>query len=298
MYDVIIIGGGPAGLSAAIYASRQGMKTLVISELPGGRISEAHHVENWLGFQGSGFDLSQKFLEHSKMYGAEFINNSVKDIKKKEKNFIVSTEEAKYESKTIILAMGMQHRKLNVPGEEELFGKGVSYCYTCDGPLFKGKIVADIGGADSACNGALFLSEYAEKVYLIYRKDKLRGEKITIDKICENPKIEVLYTTNVSEIKGDKQVESVILDNGKELKVDAVFIEIGHVPLTAIAKDLGIELNEKGFVKSDDHRKTNVDGVFVAGDICANNIIKQVVSGASDGAVAALSAFGYIKVGK
>ena len=298
MYDLIIIGAGAAGLSAAVYASRQNMKTLVVSKDFGGTTMEAHLIENWLGNIDSGVNIAEKFVEHAKKFGAELVIDGVKRIEKKNKIFIVSTENKKYESKTILIATGMKHRKLDIPGEKEFFGKGVSYCYTCDGPLFKNKTVAVVGGADSACNGALFLAGYAKKVYIIYRRDKLRGEAITCEKIKKSKNIEVVYNANITEIKGDKTVKSAKLDTGKELKLDAVFIEIGLIPLTGIAKELGVKIDERGFIISDDYRKTNVPGVFTAGDICANNVIKQVVSAASDGAVAAISAADYIKKSK
>ena len=298
MYDIIIIGGGAAGLNAALYASRQGMKTAVISKDFGGTTMEAHLIENWLGFEGTGTELAEKFVEHSKKFGAEHITAEIKKVEKQGNKFIVSIEGKKYESKSLILATGMEHRKLGIKGEKEFFGKGVSYCYTCDGPLFKGKTVAVIGGADSAVNGAWFMSDYAKKVYIIYRKDKLRAEPVTVDRVLKTKNIEPVYNANVTEIKGDKMVSSVLLDTGKELEVEGIFIEIGHVPLTAIVKDLGIELNNKGFVKSDDWRATNVPGVFVAGDLCANNVIRQVVSAVADGATAAISAAKYVKSGK
>ena len=202
MYDVIIIGSGPAGLSAALYAGRYKMKTAVISKDFGGTALEAHWVENYLGFEGlAGAELAEKFVKHAKKFGAEFIEDDVTKIEQKNKIFAVYTEKKKYEAKTIILATGMIHRKLEIPGENKFLGKGISYCYTCDGPLFKDKVVGVAGGANSACTGALMLSEYAKKVYIIYRGEKLRGEPILIEQIKKNPKIQVVYKTNIKEIK-------------------------------------------------------------------------------------------------
>lgn len=296
MYDVIIIGSGPAGLSAALYAGRYKMKTAVISKDFGGTPLEAHWVENYLGFEGlAGAELAEKFVKHAKKFGAEFIEDEVTKIEQKNKIFAVYTEKKKYEAKTIILATGMIHRKLEIPGENKFLGKGISYCYTCDGPLFKNKVVGVAGGANSACNGALMLSEYAKKVYIIYRGEKLRGEPILVEQIKKNPKIQIVYKTNIKEIKGDKFMTAAVLDTGEELRLEGLFVEIGLVPITALIKPLKINTDEQDFIITDDYRATNIPGVFAAGDILAGNKIKQVIAAASDGAIAAISAYKFLQ---
>lgn len=293
MYNTIIIGGGAAGLSAAVYSARYKMKALLVAKMIGGSFSEAHKIENWLGTKSAtGIELAERFEEHARSYDIKIVDAEVISIKKTKKGFEVLTKDNKYETETVILATGMRHRQLDIPGEEKFLGKGISYCFTCDSPLYQDKVVAVIGGADSACTGAILLAEYAKKVYLIYRKSEIRAEPITVDKIKKNKKIEVLYNTEVKEAKGNKFLGSILLNNNKELKVDGLFIEIGHVPVTALAKEFKLK-TEDGFIIVDDMNMTSQKGIFAAGDIVFNNKVKQIVTAAAGGAVAAVGAFKY-----
>lgn len=295
MFDLIILGAGPAGLSAAIYAGRYKLNAAVIDSSFGGTLREIPLIENYPGFESiSGAELANKMIAQVKKYGIRFIQEEVKRIEKEQgrEQFIIKTEDNKYKAKAVILAMGMKHRILDVPGEKEFAGKGVSYCFTCDAPLFQDKTVAVVGGANSACIGSLILSGHAKRVYLIYRKDKLRGEPITVEKIKDTKNIEVIYNAHVREINGRQFVEEVVLGDGKRLKVDGVFVQIGAVPANALLEN--IKADKEGYIVTDENQATNILGVFAAGDITSRNVIKQVVSAASDGAVAAISSYKYI----
>ncbi len=297
-YDLIIIGGGPAGLSGAIYASRYKMKTLVFSKKIGGTISEAHNVENYPGFDSiSGAELMEKFESQAKKFGTEIMYDEIVNVEKKDDEFIIQTYSSeKYEAKFLLLAMGTDHKKLNIPGEEELLGRGVSYCATCDAAFFKDKTVAVIGGNDSAAQSSIILSEYAKKVYLIYRKEKLRCEPTWCEKIEANPKIETLYNTNVTHVEGEQKVEKIKLDNDKELIVDGLFIEIGLIPSTVIANKLGVKMDADGYIIVDATQKTSADKIYAAGDITtASNKFWQVITASAEGALAANSIYKDLK---
>jgi len=236
MYDTIIIGAGPAGLSASIYTSRYNLKTLIISETIGGQIIESFDVENYPGIEKTtGLQLTDTMQKQAKSFGVEIKNEIVKDIKnnKSSKTFTIND---KYEAKSLILAQGLKRRKLGAKNEEKLTSRGVSYCATCDGAFFKDKVVGVIGGADSAVESALLLTKFAKKVYIIYRKNKLRAEPYLVDKLKENKKIETILNTNVIEMIGDKFLESIKLDNKKTLKLNGLFIEIGFEPSTNTKK--------------------------------------------------------------
>lgn len=303
MYDVLIIGSGPAGLTASIYASRYKLANLVIGKVLGGMMISAHKVENYPGFASiSGAELSQKMGEHVKTLGAEILADGVSKIEKTETGFKVTTESGKeFESKALIVATGTERRKLDVPGEKKYLGKGVSYCTNCDVPFFKDKTIALIGGSDAAVSGAIHATAFVKKAYIIYRRDKLRAEAIWVEEVLNNPQIEVIYSTNITEILGDgTKVTGVKLDSphqgAEKLDLDGVFIEIGGVPGTQLLKPLGVELDEGGFVKVTPTLATNIAGVFGAGDIA--NIageFQQIVTAASEGALAAFSAFKYLK---
>lgn len=302
LYDLAIVGAGPAGLSASVYASRYGIKNIVIGAVVGGLVTETHEIGNWLGTQKiSGFEFAQKSTEHAKSLGAEVKTALVDQIEKKEERFILFLSDGtKIESKTILLTMGTRHRHLGVSGEKELAGKGVSYCATCDGFFFKGKKVAVIGGNDSAAGAAVYLADIAEKVYLIYRGEKLRAENFWIKSIEENKKIEVLYNTNVKKIKGEKKVEKLVLDNSyinsSELEVDGIFIEIGLEPNINLAKDFDIELDEEDYVKIDSEGRTAERGIWAAGDITTgSNKFKQIITAAAEGAIAVNSIQKFLK---
>jgi len=295
MYDTIIIGGGVSGLGSAIYAKRFGLKTLVLSDFFGGTITKTHLVENYPGFKSlSGFELAQNIIEHAKSVEAELKDEPAKSIEKTDKGFKVETEKNTYESKTVIFATGTHHRKLGVKGEAEFANKGVSYCATCDGPFFRNKVVAVVGGSDSAVKESLMLAEFASKVYIIYRGENLRPEPINKKRMEENSKIETITKTNITEIIGDTKLTKVKFDTGKELALDGLFIEIGRIADTEMAKKLGVETNEKGEIKIDRMSKTNMEGFYAAGDV-TDSEWKQAIVGVSEGVKAAYSAYNYIK---
>lgn len=301
-YDLAIIGAGPAGLSASVYASRYGIKNVIIGEISGGLTTKTHEIGNWLGTEKiTGLEFAQKSVEHAKNCGAEIIPAKADQIEKEGDNFKILLNNGKEIScAAVIVALGTKHRHLGVPGENELAGKGVSYCATCDGFFFKGKIVAVVGGSDSAAVSALFLANIAEKVYIIYRQEKLRAENFWIESIEKNDKIEVLFGTNIKEIKGEQKVEELVLDslykNSDILKVDGVFIEAGADPNTELLKNIAIELDEEGYVRVDPDMKTTVKGIWAAGDITTgSNKFKQIVTAAAEGAIAANSIQQYLR---
>ena len=307
-YDFIILGGGGTGLAAAMYSARLNLKTLVLgfshgTELPvGGVITTTIIVENYPGFiKLTGQELAKKLADHAKSYDLVSIKEEkVVDIKKIGGGFSVKTEKNVYEGKTILFATGTKWRKLSeeVKGSKEFENKGVSYCALCDSPLFKNKIVAVVGGSDSAVKDALLLSEHAKKVYIIYRGEKIHPEPINMTRVEKNKKIEVINNANVKEIKGDKFVTSIILDKEykgkKTLNLDGVFVAIGHIPLSDLAKPLGVNLNKEGEIKINHMTsETNVPGIFAAGDV-TDKQFKQLITGVADGCTAAHSAYEYI----
>src|SRR3989344_4315441 len=301
MYDVIIIGGGCAGLAAGMYCGRFGIKTMVLGESIGGTIILTNVVENYPGFiRLTGQELADKLKEHALDY-KEFVEikeQKVDSIKKTKKGFIVNVGKKTYESKTIIYATGTKYRKLNVPGEKEFFAKGVHNCALCDGYAYRNKIIGVIGGSDSAAKEALLLSQYGKKIYIIYRGDKIHPEPINMERIKKNKKIEIISKTNIIQIKGDKKVTSVIFDKAykgkKEFKLDALFVEIGHIPLTELAKKLGVKIDKNGEIIIDREAKTNIPGFFAAGD-CVNTSFKQAIVGVGEAVSAAYSAYKYLE---
>jgi len=299
MYDVLIIGGGAAGLGAALYSARFSLKTAVIAKEFGGTGNIAHLVDNWIGAPGiTGPELMQKFVAHVKAYKVPLVEAEIVSVQKKKNTFVVMTsDKKKYEAKTVIFANGMQHRKLGIPGEKEFAGKGVHYCYTCDGPLYRNKTVAIIGGGDSAALGTIFMEGYAKKIYVIYRGGKLRAEPISAEKVYKMKKTQVIHNTNIVEIYGEKFVTGVKTDTKKDINVDAVFVEIGHVPLTDLAKRLGVKLDDYGFIAVQKNQATNILGVFAAGDITNATTLKQFITSAAEGSIAAQSAYYYLTKG-
>lgn len=297
--DLIIVGGGPAGYSAAIYAGRFQLTLKLFAEVPGGLIIKTHLVENWPGIPMiSGWDLMEKFHEHLGSMEIPIENEKVESIERQDDGFVAKTDSGtEVWAKTVILATGSEHRKLNAPGEDKLENRGVSYCATCDAALFRDKVVAVVGGSDSAAKESLLLSEYASKVYILYRRDKLRGEPINNTRVEKNDKIEFVPNVNVVEILGDDNVAGVKLDNGDQLDLDGVFIAIGHLPQNDLAKQLGVDLEENGEVKIDREAKTNVPGVYAAGDL-ANNNFKQAITGSAEGVAAAFAAYDYVRNGE
>ena len=303
--DLIIIGAGPAGLSASIYASRYGVEHKIVGALLGGQISETHKIDNYPGMEEmSGFEFSQKWGNHAKKYGVEILPELVEKINKENNIFSITLANKNIlHTKTIILATGTKKRKLNITGEKEFIGKGVSYCATCDGFFYKNKTVGVIGGSDSAATATLYLADLAEKVYLIYRKKELRAEPFWVNLIEKNPKLEVLYETNVVEILGEQKLEKVKLDkaynNSNELNLDGLFIEAGSDPAVEYFSELGIELDEGGYIKIQKNGATNVAGVFSAGDITdGSDKFRQVITAASEGAIAVRGIYNFLKKNK
>ncbi len=294
-YDVIIVGGGCAGLTAAIYCARYKLSTLVLTKENGGMLNEAHKVENFPGFKSiSGFELMKKQFEHANSFDdVDIIQEEVKRIEKKD-SFKVITEKNSYESKTVILALGLERRKLNIKGEKEFLGRGVSYCATCDAAFYKDMVVSVVGGNDSAAQAALLLSEFSKKVYIVYRREKMRCEPILLDKIEKNKKIEFIYKTNVIEIKGTDFVEELIFDTGNKISVDGIFIEAGYIPVNYLLNELKIDVDEKGYIIIDEKAQTNIEGLYAAGDI-TDRPVKQAIVASGYGAIAANSAYHHIK---
>ncbi len=293
VYDTIIIGAGPAGMTAAVYAARYKLKTLMISKDVGGIANLAHKIENWPGIISiTGIELMQNFKQHVESLGVKIIQD---EVVKLSAGFEVTASSGKrFKSKTLILALGTVRRKLNVPGEDEFIGKGVSYCVICDCVFFKNKTVCVVGGSNSAAMAALLLADYAKKVYLMYRKEQLRAEPVLVDRLEKNKKIQVMYTTEIEKILGTKFVEKIVLSNGKEMPMEGVFIEAGGIPSTDLAKELGVKLDEHSCIIVDSNMQTNVPGVYAAGDI-TNTPLDQVVTACADGAKAAYTIFNSLK---
>lgn len=298
MLDTIIIGSGPAGLSASIYIKRANLNVLVIEkDYEGtGQVVESGKVDNYLGIPGiSGYELGEKFREHALKAGVNFLEANVINIKKQKDNILrVELENGEYvEAKTIIYATGATHRRLNVLGEEKYLGRGVSYCAICDGAFYKNKVVAVIGGGDVALDDAVYLSEIAKKVYLIHRRKEFRGAESTLNLLKEKENVEILIDSEVDSILGDDKVTGILLKNKRKIILDGIFSAIGMIPKTEILKEV-IDLDEYGYVKADETGETNLKGFFVAGDVRQKEL-RQIVTAVSDGANAATTAINYIR---
>jgi len=293
-YDVVIIGGGPAGLTAAIYTCRRSLRSLVITKDIGGQIAQTSEIENYPGFESiSGFDLAKKFFNQAKKFGAEIKFDEAKKIVKKDNKFKVELSREIIEAKSIILAFGKKPRELDVPGEERLRGVGVSYCATCDAPFFKGKVLTIVGGGNAALESTIFASTIAKKVYLVYRGSEFRGEKILQDKVKKLSNVEILYNEEIKEVLGKDVVDSILLKSDKTLKTDGVIVEIGFVIDRALADGL-VDMDEKNQIIINSLQETSVPGIFAAGDL-TQTAAKQVVIAAGEGAKAALSCFDYLQ---
>lgn len=293
-YDVIIVGGGPAGLTAGIYTGRRLLKTLIVSKDIGGQITRTDKIENYPGFEDiTGVELAKKFFNQAKKFGAEFKFDEAKKITKITDGFSVDIGKDKVKTRAIILAFGKKPRELGVPGEDRLKGSGVSYCATCDAPFFKKKILTIVGGGNSALEAALYSAGIASKVYLVYRGAELRGEQIMQKKIEEHPNIEVIRNEEIIEIKGDKFVEEAVLKSGKKLKTDGIIIEIGYVIDRTLAEGL-VKMDPKNQIIADGFQETSAAGIFAAGDL-TQTAAKQIVVAAGEGAKAALSCFDYLQ---
>ncbi len=308
-YDFIILGGGGSGLAAAMYAARLNLKTLLLgtthgTEAPiGGVITTTNIVENYPGFKKlTGQELAKKIEEHTREYDLVTIKEEkAEKVKKTKGGFNVKTKKAEYHGKTILFATGTKWKKLDIPGSKELENKGISYCAICDGPLFKNKTLAVVGGSDVSAKDALLLTEYAKKVYIIYRGDKIHPEPTNMTRVEKNKKIEIINNTNLTEFKGEKMVSSIMLDKPykgkKELELEGVFIAIGHIALSDLAKKIGVHTDKAGEIKINHMTsETNVKGVFAAGDV-TDKQFKQLITGVADGCTAAHSAYEYINKG-
>lgn len=294
-YDLIVLGGGPTAIGCAIYAARFALNVLIVGKTFGGLIATTHLVENYPGITStSGQGLMDMFKEHMNSLSIPYISDEIRSIEKADDHFILHSFFQKFKAYSVCIATGSERKKLGIPGEDEFAGRGVSYCATCDGPFYKDKVVIVVGGSDSAAKEALFLSQNVKKVYIVYRGEEIRAEPINKKRVYENEKIEIIYKTNIVEIKGDTSVKSVIFDNGKEFDIDGVFIEVGSIPNSDLAKRISVKTNEKDEIIINRKSETNIPGIFAAGDV-ADAPFKQAITGVAEGVIAAFSAFDYVK---
>lgn len=304
MYDLIIIGSGPAGLSAAVYGKRAGLNLLVLEQAPmsGGQVLTTYEVDNYLGMPGiNGFDMGMQFRAHADKLQVEFKEAQVQAVEDKGSSKLLHTSAGDFETKALLVATGAQHAHLQVPGEEELSGMGVSYCATCDGAFFRKKTVAVVGGGDVALEDAIYLARFCEKVYVIHRRDEFRGAKVLQEELRALPNVEILYHHTVSAIQGEDQVEALSLHNvqtGEDtvLAVNGIFIAVGIHPTSQLLAGL-VDMDAQGYVLAGEDGRTSCDGIFVAGDI-RKKPLRQIVTAVADGANAAVSAGQYIQQAK
>ena len=299
MYDIIIVGAGPAGMTAAIYASQARKKILILEKsVYGGQIVSADKVKNYPGFEEiSGYEYATKLYEQVKKYNPDFKFEEVIEIKNSDTFKEVITNKNSYKGKSVIIATGSKNRKLGLPNEDKLIGKGVSYCSTCDGMFFKDKIVAITGGGHNAIDDALYLSDIASKVYVIYRQKDFKIDSLNLEKLKEKDNVEFILNSNITELKGNEKLESIVVkDNDTSIEnkidIDGVFIAIGHIPVSSMCKNL-VKTNEIGYIIADENCNTNIDGIFAAGDIRIKPV-RQLTTACSDGTVAALNASKYL----
>ena len=301
LYDVVIAGAGPAGMTAAVYASRANLDTLMIEKgIPGGQVANTEDVENYPGFDHIlGPDLSNKMFEHAKKFGAEYAYGNISGVEDHGDYKVVIAGDKQYKTRTLIIATGAEHKKIGIPGEEELAGRGVSYCAVCDGAFFKDKELVVIGGGDSAVEEGIYLTKFAKKVTIIHRRDELRAQKIIQDRAFDNDKIEFIWDTEAEAINGpDGKVSSLSLVNRKTnekstFETNGVFIYIGTIPLSEPFKSLGIT-NEEGYIPTNADMETEIPGVYAAGDIREKKL-RQIVTATGDGSIAAETAQAYIE---
>jgi thioredoxin reductase (NADPH) len=300
-YEVIIIGGGPAGLTAGLYTSRSRLRTLLIeSSIFGGQITTTELIENYPGFpQGiTGAELGQLMEEQARRFGLEMVNQEALEVKLEGEKKVVRTHEADYEAEVLIVSSGTEYRRLGIPGEEEFVGKGVSFCATCDGAFFQDSRIVVVGGGDSALTEALFLTKFAKEVTIIHRRDALRATKIYQERTFANPKIKFLWNSVMQEIKGDKMVQSILVRNVKtgevkEFETEGVFLFVGIVPRTQFLKGL-VQMDDGGYVLTNEDCETSVKGIFAAGD-CRKKLLRQITTAVGDGATAASAAEKYLE---
>lgn len=301
MYDLIIIGSGPAGLSAAVYGKRAGLNVLVVEQasMSGGQVLTTYEVDNYLGMPGiNGFDMGMQFRAHADKLQVEFKEAEVQSIEDQGSSKLLHTSRGELETKAVLVATGAQHAHLQVPGEEELSGMGVSYCATCDGAFFRKKTVAVVGGGDVALEDAIYLARFCEKVYVIHRRGEFRGAKVLQEELLALPNVEVLYHHTVSAIKGEEQVQALELLNAQtgessELAVNGIFIAVGIHPTSQLLSGM-VDMDDQGYVLAGEDGCTSRDGIFVAGDI-RKKPLRQIVTAVADGANAAVSAGQYIQ---
>ena len=299
-YDLIIIGSGPAGLSAAIYGKRAGLNLMVLEKQPmsGGQILNTYEVDNYLGMPGiNGFDMGMQFREHADKLGAEFVTAEVTAVEDLGDRKLVHTDQGDYEAGALILATGAEHAHLGVPGELEFSGKGVSYCATCDGAFFRGKTVVVVGGGDVALEDAIYLARFCKKVYSVHRRDTFRGAHVLQEELKALENVEILYNNIVTEIHGEASVNGVTLQDvttgeSRQLETDGIFIAVGIKPTTGLFHDL-VDCREDGYVIAGEDCVTSREGVFVAGDV-RYKPLRQIVTAVADGANAAVSAGAYL----
>lgn len=301
IYDLIIIGAGPAGMTASIYASRANLSVLMIEKkYPGGQMLSTAEIENYTGYEEiTGPELSEKMFEHSKKFGTELAFGEITNIRVENNVKILTAGEKEYKSKSVIIATGTEARLLGIPGEKEFSSKGVSYCAVCDGAFFRNKNVVVIGGGDSAIEESLYLSNLVNKVTVVHRRDELRAQKILQDRAFQKQNIEFCWDSVPISIKGERKVDSVEVKNVKSgeittIDADGIFIYIGMIPQTKDFESLGI-LDTYGYIPTNEHLETSIPGIFVAGDVRQKEI-RQVVTATSDGAIAAQSAYKYIEL--
>lgn len=298
MVDIIIVGSGPAGMSAAVYGKRAGLSVLVIEKVyyGTGQVAESSHVDNYLGIPGiNGYELGEKFRSHAEGLGVEFKDGEVIRFEKAADRWYVHLKNGEtLESKTVVYAAGASHRHLGVPGEEEFSGKGVSYCATCDGAFFKGKDVAVVGGGNTAMDDAIYLADICNKVYLVHRRDVFRGDATTLTKLKETENIELVVPAKVQEVKGEQVVTALQLEDGRSLEVSGVFVAVGMQPATSMLQGI-VLMDDNGYIIADETGKTSAAGFFAAGDVRTKEL-RQIITAVADGANAATSAERYIRL--
>ena len=299
--DLVILGSGVGGISASIYALRYKVPHVLIGNQPGGTCMIANMIENWPGSPSiSGFDLAQNFQNHVKALGGALLEEHIQSIQKDEDRFVVTTNKDVYKAKSIIYTLGTMHRHLDIPGEKEFEGRGVSYCATCDGAFFKEKTIAVVGGGDSAATGVLVLANLAKKVYMVYRGTSLRAEPAHVEQIKSLQNVEILFQTNIREIKGNIKVVSIDIDKEYQgvtsLPVDGVFIEIGQDPNSYLAQQIGVDIDGAGYIKVKEDMSTNIPGFFAAGDVTTGSAgFRQLLTAASEGIIATYTMYKYLK---
>jgi len=301
-FDLVIIGAGPAGLAAAVYGVRSGLRTVVLEEkIAGGTEADAPVVQNYLGFTSvSGMDLSQRMVAHTKAAGVQIREfEAVTSLDLKDEHRIVKTEKTTYEAGAVIVASGTHYRELGITGEKEFRGRGVSYCGICDGPLFKGKRVLVVGGGNSALMTALYVAEHASIVKIAHRREVFRAEEALVDALKAKKNIEILLSTEIREIRGERLVSTAMMldvqsGETKEMPIDGVFVQVGEDPNSQLAIDAGVATDEKGYIKIDLWQRTNIAGVYAAGDV-TNHPVKQIGTAVGQGITAALEAYSYVR---